>query len=78
MVVSLIKDPDMRLGGADPIGILDLTANTCRWPVRDPAGKIGGWAFCGHEVHRGRYCRRHANMAFRSATPRASAATTTK
>jgi hypothetical protein len=76
MVVSLIKDPDMRLGGADPIGILDLTNDTCRWPVRDPAGKIGGWAFCGHQVHRGRYCRKHANMAFRTATPKPNATPT--
>lgn len=68
MAVSLIKDPDMRLGGADPIGILELTNATCRWPVRDPNAPVGRWAFCGHQVHRGRYCRKHAGMAFRTPT----------
>ena len=64
MTVSLIKDPDMRLGGAEPIDIMDLTADTCRWPVRDAAAINGPWAFCGHGVARGRYCRKHAGMAY--------------
>ena len=68
MAVSLVKDPDMRLGGADPIDIMDLTAKTCRWPVRDSAAVNSPWAFCGHPVARGRYCRKHGAMAFRSNT----------
>lgn len=66
MTVSLIKDPDMRLGGAEPIDIMDLTARTCRWPVKDDAAVNSPWAFCGHQVIRGQYCRKHGAMAYRS------------
>ena len=66
MTVSLIKDPNMRLGGTEPIDIMELNATTCRWPVNDPAAVNSPWAFCGHAVGRGRYCRKHAAMAFRT------------
>jgi len=33
MTVSLVKNPDQRLGGAPPIDIMELTATTCRWPA---------------------------------------------
>lgn len=66
MSVDLTKNPDMRLGGTDPIDIMALTATTCRWPVQDAAKIISPWAFCGHCVHRGRYCRKHADMAYAS------------
>lgn len=64
MTVSLLKNPDMRLGGAEPIDILQLTATTCRWPVNDAAAVNSPWAFCGHTVVRGTYCRKHGNMAY--------------
>lgn len=67
MTVSLEKHPDMPLAGAAPIDIMALTNDTCRWPVRlNPWRDEGPWLFCGHHVSRGRYCRKHGAMAFRS------------
>lgn len=51
------------LPASKPVTIMELTAATCRWPVR-----IDGrseWHFCGQTVTRGRYCEPHAALAYR-------------
>lgn len=49
----------------EPIGLIDLTATTCRWPVTDAAP----WLFCGRgtaDLPSGRpYCRTHRRRAQR-------------
>lgn len=57
----------MPLTGAAPIDIMALNESTCRWPVRqNPWNDAGPWLFCGHDVMRGAYCRKHGSMAYRS------------
>jgi GcrA cell cycle regulator len=44
--------------------LLELTQDTCRWPVSDPGA--ADFAFCGNAAHRGLpYCAAHARMAYR-------------
>ncbi len=45
--------------------LLELTQNTCRWPVSDPGA--ADFSFCGNDAHTGfPYCAAHARMAYRS------------
>lgn len=44
------------------LSILDLTDDTCRWPIGDP--KEPGFGFCGCAVKRGsRYCQEHYDQS---------------
>ena len=69
--LPVIEDPDCPLPGSTPIGIMDLSATTCRWPVRPNGGK--DWCYCGLPVVRGAYCEDHGNIAY-SPSPRAKLA----
>jgi len=58
-----------------PIGqrrtILELTEQTCRWPVGDPGA--ADFAFCGNEAAAGfSYCAGHARMAYRAPARRSA------
>lgn len=45
------------------IGVMQLTARTCRWPIGDPGQP--GFHFCGHEPRDGApYCAYHASIAY--------------
>lgn len=45
------------------IGIMELTATTCRWPHGDPSGSAFG--YCGREVMVGKpYCEQHMSRAY--------------
>jgi GcrA cell cycle regulator len=55
----------------DACTMMDLRAASCRWPLGDAAG--AETMFCGTEVARGSYCRRHGGMAYRSPPPRGGA-----
>lgn len=47
------------LPGAEPVGIMDLTERTCRWPVSDGAPFL----FCGCQVAAGSsYCPTHKHI----------------
>lgn len=53
------------------IGIMDLNAHTCRWPIGDPLEPDFG--FCGkHTAENKPYCEDHCRRAF-TATPGVSA-----
>ena len=45
------------------VGIMDLTANTCRWPHGDPL--LPGFGYCGKYTDAGPYCADHAKRATR-------------
>ncbi len=48
--------------GARMIGLLDLEAGDCRWPIGDP--RHSGFGFCGQPRRPGRpYCAAHAECA---------------
>jgi GcrA cell cycle regulator len=50
------EDADIAFGAK--VGLLDLNAHTCRWPLGHPGEK--GFAFCGAEpAARSCYCARH-------------------
>lgn len=44
------------------VRMMDLTSNSCRWPVNDPEPK-GEYLFCGHPKKYGSYCAHHAAMS---------------
>lgn len=44
------------------VRMMDLTADSCRWPVNDPDPK-GEHLFCGHPKKYGSYCAAHAAMS---------------
>lgn len=47
----------------NPIGILELTEETCRWPIGDPATE--DFKFCGaHPVTGKPYCHDHTRIAY--------------
>ncbi len=55
-------------GRAKKLGIMELTENTCRWPIGDPATE--DFWFCGQPVHkkdnqRLSYCHAHYRVAHR-------------
>lgn len=43
------------------VRMMDLTSDSCRWPVNDPEPK-GEYLFCGHPKKYGSYCAHHAAM----------------
>jgi GcrA cell cycle regulator len=50
------------------IGIMDLNAHTCRWPIGDPLTPDFG--FCGqHSVEGKPYCEFHSRRAYQSRVP---------
>lgn len=52
------------LPGTEPIGIMDLTSSTCRWPIGDP--KQPGFGFCGAAPVAGSsYCATHRHRSLR-------------
>jgi GcrA cell cycle regulator len=52
------------IDSAQRCSLLELTQNTCRWPVSDP--DAADFSFCGNEAHTGfPYCAAHARMAYR-------------
>lgn len=44
------------------IALMELNAQTCRWPVNDPEPK-GEYLFCGHPKKYGSYCAHHAALS---------------
>ncbi len=45
------------------IGLLDLTENTCKWPIGDPL--LSDFHFCGHDSEeKAPYCKFHSNRAY--------------
>ncbi len=59
-VIRLVEIADM----APTSCILDLSSNSCRWPIGNPDAQDFG--FCGREKpNRGPYCDDHARGAFR-------------
>lgn len=74
-------DPDAGTGPGETaagtpaagIGLLDLTARTCRWPHGDP--RDDGFGYCGAAKPAGApidapYCARHAALAYESESER--------
>lgn len=60
MTVSLIH-PARPLPASKPMDIMDLGANSCRWPLTSQSP----WTFCGLPKERGAYCAVHGTMAYR-------------
>ena len=61
---SIAKGAFMALPGATRIGILDLTATTCRWPIGDPCKSSFG--YCGQSCDPDRaYCEHHRKISWR-------------
>lgn len=52
----------LPLPGSTPIGLLDLTAHLCAWPVGDATG--AQQMFCGLATTRKHFCAEHAARAF--------------
>lgn len=51
------------------VSLLDLTADTCRWPLGDP--QQHGFAFCGAlPIATSPYCPRHALISYQPASER--------
>jgi len=60
----IAKGAFMALPGATRIGILDLTATTCRWPIGDPCKSSFG--YCGQSCDPDRaYCEHHRKISWR-------------
>ncbi|MBV9549830.1 MAG: hypothetical protein JO256_09185 [Alphaproteobacteria bacterium] len=54
--------PALVLADGRRIGIMDLSATTCRWPHGDPTAE--DFHYCGHKPKPGsRYCEHHAARA---------------
>ena len=54
-----------------PCTLLELTRDTCRWPIGDAAAK--DFSFCGNAAVAGlSYCAGHARMAYRVPTRRSA------
>lgn len=54
--------PILRKNG-DKIGVMQLSNQTCKWPIGDPQDK--DFHFCGHLPREGRpYCEYHSRMAY--------------
>lgn len=43
--------------------VLDLTANSCRWPTGNPRD-LTTFRYCGETARGGPYCERHARLAY--------------
>lgn len=53
----------------EPVGLLDLREQHCRWPIGDPAEP--GFRFCGQPSPIGQpYCAAHARRAYQAPLPR--------
>jgi GcrA cell cycle regulator len=51
------------------LSLLELTENTCRWPIGDP--READFHFCGRQKSgNGPYCEHHARIAFQPYVPR--------
>ena len=63
---------DQAWRAPNPVGLMGLTENTCRWPYGDP--KTDEFHFCGGKPTVGRtYCPTHSRIAYRPATERKAA-----
>lgn len=51
----------VALENVEPVEMMDLKPNHCRWPIDDP--RPGAWS-CGAEKARGSYCGWHGAKAF--------------
>jgi hypothetical protein len=51
--------------GSSPIGIMELTATTCRWPISDP--REPGFGYCGRSSSPYGYCTHHHWLGHRQA-----------
>jgi GcrA cell cycle regulator len=57
--------------GAKKLSIMELTENTCKWPIGDPA--TDDFYFCGCKAEEGSpYCTYHAKIAYQSSRDRRS------
>ncbi|MEO9230899.1 MAG: GcrA family cell cycle regulator [Devosia sp.] len=57
-----VPETDAGMGVTHLVGIMDLTAHTCRWPAGDPL--LPGFGFCGREpVPDKPYCAEHDRRA---------------
>jgi GcrA cell cycle regulator len=52
----------------NPVTLMELTDDTCRWPLGDPQSK--DFRFCGDKPGHGPYCQRHAHLAYAPAPTR--------
>jgi GcrA cell cycle regulator len=56
-------DPNTPLPGTVPIGLMELTSTTCRWPLGDPRAE--GFGFCARYCEPAApYCVDHHALAF--------------
>ena len=63
--VIIAKDAWNALPGSKPVGLMQLTRKTCRWPIDG----LGEQHFCGqHVVETGVYCIVHAERNFKPKT----------
>ena len=63
--VIIAKDAWNALPGSKPVGLMQLTRKTCRWPIDG----FGEQHFCGqHVVETGVYCIVHAERGFNNLT----------
>lgn len=60
MTVSLFH-PNRPIGASKPVGLLELKAESCRWPLTSAAP----WTYCGLQRERGAYCSTHGAIAYR-------------
>jgi len=59
------------LDGVQPVGLMDLTFMSCRWPV---ASDRSSQMYCGDRVEPTRcYCATHTAMAYRVPKPEVKA-----
>jgi GcrA cell cycle regulator len=61
-------DADLKIPVAQRCSIMDLTADTCRWPVGTPGEP--GFFFCGGATGGSVYCPGHTKRATQPAPPR--------
>jgi GcrA cell cycle regulator len=61
-IIREIKEPAPFTNG-ERIGLLQLTSQTCKWPIGDPLSK--DFCFCGHVPREASpYCEYHARAAY--------------
>lgn len=68
IAAEVLPDPMPPISSVDvaTLHLLDLTADTCRWPVGDPLKD--GFGFCGQGTRDGSvYCEHHHRRAYRAA-----------
>jgi GcrA cell cycle regulator len=62
---------EAEVGEMRRIGLAEIRAVQCRWPLGDPTGE--DFAYCGLQVAKGRsYCAGHCRMAYRPPNARAT------